>query len=305
MGATCKTAMTLKSYLRALRLAFVSASVLPFIFGSLMSHSRFNLIRFLLGLLAVACVHLAANLINDWADSRSGADWQDGRYYNFFGGSKLIQEGLLSEHFYLRSALILFFISALCVFILALDLRRQETFMFFLVVLILSWAYSAKPLQLSYRRWGELVIFLLFGPVPVVGGYFIQTGVFPAKEPFLLSLPFGLLTTAILFVNEVPDFATDTAVKKSNWVGFLGPRRAFILYYLLIILAFSAVLLNLFLGYIGLFSLLAFLGAIPALQASRILRVSSLDREKLVEASRLTIVTQNIVSIILILGALI
>ena len=80
----------LKNIIRALRLPFLSASILPFVFGSLVVRKQFNLPAFILGLMAAAFTHLSANLINDYADSKSGVDWQDKRFFGFFGGSKLI-----------------------------------------------------------------------------------------------------------------------------------------------------------------------------------------------------------------------
>ena len=62
---------------RACRLPFINASVLPFIFGSLINHRNFNLLYFILGLIAVSATHISANLINDYADALSGADWLD------------------------------------------------------------------------------------------------------------------------------------------------------------------------------------------------------------------------------------
>ncbi|MFA5096893.1 MAG: hypothetical protein WC478_06095, partial [Candidatus Omnitrophota bacterium] len=85
-----------KKIIRALRLPFISASILPFVFGSLIARQDFNMLGFTLGLLAVIFTHLSANLINDYFDSKSGVDWRDGNFYGFFGGSKLIQEGALS-----------------------------------------------------------------------------------------------------------------------------------------------------------------------------------------------------------------
>ncbi|MCX5701432.1 MAG: 1,4-dihydroxy-2-naphthoate octaprenyltransferase, partial [Candidatus Omnitrophica bacterium] len=66
-----------KNIIRALRLPFLFASVLPFVFGSLIQKHNFNLSGFLWGLIAVIGAHLSANLINDYADSKSGVDWQD------------------------------------------------------------------------------------------------------------------------------------------------------------------------------------------------------------------------------------
>jgi ABC-type dipeptide/oligopeptide/nickel transport system ATPase component len=86
----------LKSLVRALRLPFITASILPFVFGSLIERTAFGYTGFCLGFLAVISVHLSANLINDYADSASGADAHDLRFFGFFGGSKLIQENVFS-----------------------------------------------------------------------------------------------------------------------------------------------------------------------------------------------------------------
>jgi len=96
----------IKNIIRAFRLPFLSASILPFIFGSLIKRGNFNLVGFLLGLVAASTTHLSANLLNDYADAKSGVDWRDRNFYKFFGGSKLIQEKVLSESFYLCAAVI-------------------------------------------------------------------------------------------------------------------------------------------------------------------------------------------------------
>ena len=215
---------------RALRLPFTAASVLPYLAGSLLSaESSFHPVRFVLGLGAVVFTHLSANAINDYADSKSGADWQDTRWYHgIFGGSKLIQEGRLSERFYYGTAVLLGGLAAVSVLALCLWIGTGTPFLFYVLVLALAWAYSQPPLKLSYRRLGEAAVFVLFGPVATMGGRYIQTGVFPDVSGLLLSLPFGFLTTAILFVNEVPDFAGDQAAGKDTWVAANGQRRAYL-----------------------------------------------------------------------------
>lgn len=285
---------------RALRLPFTLASALPFIFGYIAARGHFNVITFLPGLIAVITAHLSANVINDYADSKTTADWQDRKFYGFFGGSKLIQEGVFSGKFYLGLGVILALVSALSVIILAIILKNVLILPLFLTVLILAWSYSAKPLQFSYRRFGEIIIFILFGPACVMGAYYIQTNVFPDLKSFILSLPFGFFTTAILYSNEVPDSKDDINAGKFTWVSGVGEKRAYILYYALQISAFSSILLNVFLGYIsfaGLFSL----AAIPlAVKAALILKRHAGNKEKLVESSRLTIAVQALAGLILI-----
>jgi len=293
-----------RDIIRALRLPFLSASLLPFIFGSLIKKGNFHLTAFLLGLLAAATIHLSANLINDYADSKSGADWQDKSFYKFFGGSKLIQEQRLSEKFYLRLSVFFAVISCFCVILLVLILKSLFVLVMYLAIILFAWSYSAKPLQFSYHMFGEVIIFMLFGPALVMGGYFIQTRVFPDVESFSLSLPFGFLTTAILFANEIPDFLEDKSVNKVNWVNLLGKQRSYILYYLLICLAFLSILINLALGYLKPVALFSLVFIVFAVKAANILKEYPSDKLRLMESSKLTIATQTFVSIILIAGVL-
>lgn len=290
--------------IRALRLPFITASVLPFVFGSLIFRQNFNLSAFLLGLIAVAAMHLSANLINDYADSKSGVDWQDKNFYKFFGGSKLIQEKILSEKFYLRLSVFFSLLAAVSVMALALILKSFLVIGMYLAILFLGWSYSTRPLSFSYHRFGELVIFFLFGPVPVMGGYFIQTGIFPDGRSFLLSLPFGFLTTAILFANEVPDWPQDKKVGKLTWVSITGEKKAFILYALLITGALVSVCFNVISGYLNPVALLCFLLFLPAVKATMVLKKDFQNKIKLMGSSKLTIVIQTSAGIILILGLL-
>jgi len=302
MGMPNANKIKLKHLIRALRLPFITASILPFIFGSLLSKNRFCPATFLLGLLSVACTHLSANLINDYADSRSGADWQDRHFYGFFGGSKLIQERVLTESFYLTAALICFAIAGVSILMLAAILKSFFIVGVYSLVIFFAWSYSAKPLAFSYRRMGELIIFLLFGPVLVMGGYFIQTKIFPTLAGFSLSLPFGFLTTAILFTNEVPDLPDDKKAGKFTWVSIAGTTRAFIIYAILISAAFVSILVNVVSGNLKPLALVSLIFILPAIKAVKILKQYPADKNKLVESSKITVAMQALVSIVLILG---
>ena len=294
----------LNNIFRALRLPFITASVLPFVFGSLIERKNFGFLVFSLGLIAAATTHLSANLINDYADSKSGTDWQDKNFYKFFGGSKLIQEKVFSLRFYLGLAVLSAGISLLCVILLAVVMKFFLVLWLYLAIIALSWMYSAKPFQFSYRRVGEFIIFILFGPALVMGGYFIQTGIFPDTKSFVLSLPFGFLTAAILFSNEVPDFSEDKNAGKFTWVSLTGRDKAYILYSLLLCLAFLSIVLAATLKFINPFALVSCVFVFPAAQAIKILKKYYSDKAKLVTSSKLTIALQTFVSIVLIVAVL-
>lgn len=292
----------IKNLIRALRLPFIASSILPFIFGSLIVRTNFNFTGFTLGLLTVIFTHLSANLINDYFDSRSGADWSDQNSYGFFGGSKLIQEGILSERFYLVAALCCAGLASVCVILLALNLKTFFVFWMYLLIIVFSWQYTAKPLAFSYHCLGELFLFISMGPALVMGGYFIQTGIFPDLKSLVLSLPFGFFISGILFANEVPDFPGDKKSGKNNLVSIFGLEKAYLVYYILI----SSGILSIFAawraGYLSIISILSFLLIFPMIKAGNILKNNYSDKFKLVPSSKITINIQMLAAIILILS---
>jgi 1,4-dihydroxy-2-naphthoate octaprenyltransferase len=292
--------ISVKNIVRALRLPFTTASALPFIFGSLLAAGHVNQTTFWLGLLAVVAAHLGANLINDYADSKSGADWHDKTSYVFFGGSKLIQEGVLTEKFYFNLAVFFSALSAVAVVALAFVLESMFVVYCAFFIILLSWSYSAKPLRLSYRSLGELTIFILFGPVPVMAGYFLQTGIFPDLASFMASLPFGLFTAAILYANEVPDFADDLQAGKRNLANAFVRERAYLGYGLIVVLGFVLIVSDVVFGYVSAWALLALLAIPLALRVAMVLKNYSSDKMRLVESSKLSIAIQTLVSVILI-----
>ena len=293
-----------RDVIRALRLSFIGASILPFILGSLAVPGRFCVWTFFLGLTAAAGTHIGANLINDYADSRSGADWQDRKFYGFFGGSKLIQEGALDEFFYLAASVFCFIVSGAAVLALGALLKTDLPLICYFLILAAGVSYSYGPLKFSYCRLGEIVIFVLFGPALVMGGYFIQSGIFPDIKSFVLSLPAGFLTTAILLANEVPDYSEDLRCAKFTWVSLTGPKYSYILYALIVLAAFLSVLLAIFWGYLNRAAYLAFIFIPMALKATAILKKSFADKAALVTSSRLTALVQVFVNVSLIIGAL-
>ena len=64
-----------------------------------------------------------ANMLNDYADSGSGADAQDPRYFGFFGGTKLIQDKVFSEKFFLAAGVVLIALSLITLLALSLAMK--------------------------------------------------------------------------------------------------------------------------------------------------------------------------------------
>ncbi|MCF7872912.1 MAG: prenyltransferase [Candidatus Omnitrophica bacterium] len=297
MGLTNK----IKVYIRAFRLPFLVASIFPFVFGSFYPQ-QFSLIVFFGGIVCVVFTHLGANLINDYADSKTGLDWKDTKFYGFFGGSKLIQEGVLSESFYLNRAVVCFLIALLSVFFLAVKLASVKIVIYYFLIIFLGFSYSHKPFQFCYHFLGELVIFILFGPAIVMGAYFLQTGLFPCLKSFILSLPFGFFTTAILVANEVPDYKEDNLFNKFNLIKLISLKKSYFLYLVLNSLGFISILIAYFLGLLPFFSLISLSSFFLILKAALIIKNDFTLKNELIKSSQLTILNQVLVSLILILS---
>ncbi|MFH1062203.1 MAG: prenyltransferase [Candidatus Omnitrophota bacterium] len=288
-------------YIRALRLPFITASVIPFLAGTLLQVKTIDYFKFILGLIAVVATHLGSNLINDYSDSKSGADWQDKRFYGFFGGSKLIQENVFSERFYLKGARLFFAIACLAVTGLSVFALSVKTLGFFLLILFLGITYSYAPVKFSYRYLGEFVVFVLFGPAIVMGAYFIQTDIFPTLNGFLLSLPFAFFISAILIANEVPDFQGDVKSGKFNLISVTGINKAYLLYYGIMGLGLLSVAANILIHTLSFISLTTFLFIPLIFKSGLLLKNNYKDKLKLVDSSKFTIAVQTGIGLIIVL----
>ena len=97
--------------------------------------------------------------------------------------------------------------------------------------------YTGGPRPYGYEGLGELFVFLFFGVVAVVGSYFVQVEQLE-WEAFALSVPVGLLASAILVVNNVRDVDTDRRAGKRTLAVKLGRDGARTLFDVMLVLAF-------------------------------------------------------------------
>lgn len=182
----------------------------------------------LLALFSVLLAHAATNVLNDVADADNGSDVQNiDRVAPFTGGSRFIQDGLLTRRQMFRLAGGLFAASvASGVVLLALsDLRLVW---FGLAGLLLGVAYSAPPWQLMSRGWGEAAVAGAFAVIVAGADFVVRRALDPASSGAAWSL--AAQAALILIVNEIPDRAADLAAGKRNLIVRLGPAGAAWLY---------------------------------------------------------------------------
>jgi 1,4-dihydroxy-2-naphthoate octaprenyltransferase len=280
-------------WLRQLRAPFFTASIVPVLVGSTLGFivsQAFDWPLFIMALSSIVCLHAGANIANDYFDHTSGNDWLNKNYNPFSGGSRLIQDGLLTSRSVLIASLLFFALAAL-IGIVILYLTRSVFILALGITGILGgYFYTASPVRLSYRGVGEIVIAFLFGILPVYGSYFLQTRTIDIL-PLAPALIIADLIFLIILINEFPDHAADAAANKKTLVVLLGPERAVNIYSIALSITYlTAILAAIFQPPIRLGSLLYLLTLPIALAALKFLKTDALNAGGKLRPNKFTII---------------
>lgn len=206
-------------YLAATRPPFLSATVAGCLLGmatALHDGVAWQTSFAIAGTLLALFTHAAANVLNDYYDALNGTDdLNTQRVYPFTGGSRFIQNGVLTLQQTARFGYVLLLLSISGG---TWIVSRVGTGLLWLGAggLLIVWAYSATPLKLNSRGLGELCVLLGFLGI-VVGMDFVLRGNYSA-HPVWLGLPYGLLVTNLLYINQFPDREADALAGKHHWV---------------------------------------------------------------------------------------
>ena len=278
----------MNAYLKALRAPFLTGSVIPVIIGAALAfkESKFVFSYFLVILMGVAGLHLGANLINDYYDA-GGSDPINLRLTPFSGGSRVIQNGEIKPGTVLAMALLFFAIGVSAGLWLVFK-GRPLVLVIGLMGLASGWLYSAPPLQLMSRGWGEVLIFLAFGPLVTLGTYYVMSDSLSGCA-FLLGIPQGFFITGVIWINQFPDYEADRRAEKNNLVVRLGPKISRYFYCTIMLMAYLSVILMISLSGITPLILISFFSFPMAFKAMQILWREYLSLEGLIPAQALTI----------------
>ncbi|MFH1756828.1 MAG: prenyltransferase, partial [Pseudomonadota bacterium] len=250
----------LKIWLAELRAPFFTASLVPVILGAVMAWHEtriFNPFYFMLTLAGVLALHTATNTLNDYFDYRSGNDLLN-REANrpFDGGSPFIIDGRLQAESVYR-----FGVGALLLGIaIGLFLAWKRGWPIIPLGLIgvgTAYFYVEPRVKLASRGVGELLTGFCFGPLVVIGAYFVQAETISAVA-IMAGIPIGFLITNVLFINQFPDREADLAVGKNHWVVRLGKKKAAKVFVVLVSAVYLSVALGVLLRILPLFSFITF-----------------------------------------------
>jgi 1,4-dihydroxy-2-naphthoate polyprenyltransferase len=208
-------------WIMASRPRTLPAAAAPVIAGSAAAFStgHFDLLPALAALLGALLLQIGANFANDVFDYHKGADTADR-----LGPVRVTSAGLLSPEQVKAGMWTVFALAALCGLYLAFH-AGWPVVLIGLLSILTAIAYTGGPYPLGYHGLGEVAVFLFFGLAAVCGTYYVQA---LRLDPVAVwtAMPMGLLTVAILVVNNLRDVETDRAAGKMTLAARFGAQWA-------------------------------------------------------------------------------
>ena len=226
------------------------------------STNTFNTSVFILALLTTLGFQILSNFANDYGDGVKGTDNADR-----VGPARAMQSGLLSakelKMGMIITALLTLFIASLLIFAAFGSENFLLSFIFFnlgIAAIIAAITYTVGKSAYGYRALGDLIVFVFFGIVGVVGCYFLFSKSL-GDYVFLPAVSIGLMCTAVLNLNNMRDRLADAKANKVTLAVVLGEERVKTYHSALIITAFVCALAYFYLsgnGYLSYIPLIAF-----------------------------------------------
>jgi len=214
------------------RVRTLPAAIAPVVVASALAGSNFNWFRATLALIVGVWLQIGVNFANDYSDGVKGTD--DDRV----GPIRLVASGLASASSVKRAAYISFLIASIAGLWLSL-ITSLVLIPIGVVAIAAAWGYTGGKNPYGYRGFGEVSVFIFFGLVATVGSFYVQTENVTLMS-FIVAIPMGAISCAILTVNNIRDLDKDLVAGKRTVAVQIGDERARRTYVALLILAHVA-----------------------------------------------------------------
>ncbi len=271
MDAGARLWRRFSAYVEIARPFSFTASVTPVAVGGALAavYGLFDATLFLAALLGAVMLHIGTNVTNEIFDVRKGVDTITSPR-----ASHALLKGRLGEREAFGLVVVAFAVATL-VGIALVAVRGLPIVGLGLLGLVGGYTYTAPPFEYKFHALGLPLVFLLMGPLMVGGTYFAITGQL-TPEAFWVSVPVGLLVTAILHGNEWRDISEDARIGAATFANRFGRRTSHWTYVALVVGAYMAIALGVSVGVMPLHAVLAVL-SLPFLV--RVIRASELGAQ--------------------------
>lgn len=268
--------MDVKSYIKAARLRTLPLSVSGIIVGSYLGNEFLNQLPeaslrtsvwetliFWLAILTTIGFQILSNFANDYGDGIKGSD------KNRTGEARMVSSGAISPK-QMKIAMVITTVFTLIFALLLISVSFGSdhfgfSFLFFglgIAAIVAAIKYTVGNSAYGYSGFGDVFVFVFFGLLSVVGCYFLYTKQLHALI-FLPAFSVGLLSTAVLNLNNLRDREEDKKNNKNTMVVKLGVEKAKVYHYFLVVTALVTALIYVFLDYSSSYQLIFLVAFIP------------------------------------------
>lgn len=218
----------MNKWLIGARIKTLPAAISPVLIGTSYAE-QITWINAALALIVALFLQIAVNYANDYSDGIKGTD------QNRIGPIRLVASGLASAVAVRNAAYISFLIAAIAGSILSFN-TSMWLFIIGGISILAAWGYTGGKKPYGYIGFGELSVFVFFGLVATIGSYYIQSEELN-WQIFLLSIPVGCLSCAVLVINNLRDLSNDKLVGKRTLAVLLGDKKTRNFYIILLVIS--------------------------------------------------------------------
>jgi 1,4-dihydroxy-2-naphthoate octaprenyltransferase len=260
-----RTALDWNAWILASRPRTLPAAAAGVVMGAALAW-RDGFFRFdaaLVCLLTALLLQIGSNLANDVFDYERGTDTAER-----LGPTRVTQAGILSPRDVKIGMAVVLGLAALLGLYLAW-LGGWVIILLGVAAILSAIAYTGGPFPLGYYGLGDIFVFIFFGLAAVAGTYYIQAGSVPPAV-WWMTIPPGLIVTAILVVNNLRDIDNDRKAGKRTMAVRLGEQGTKIEYMICMVAAYLILIPAIFLQLIPWTTLLAWASLPIAWQAAKV-----------------------------------
>ena len=225
-----------RDWLAGTRPRTLPAAVVPVFIGTgvAFGYGKFSPWRAVLALVVALALQIGVNYANDYSDGIRGSDERR------VGPTRLVAAGLARPKQVLAAAFACFGVACVAGLVLAI-FTSWWLILVGAAAVAAGWFYTGGSHPYGYRGFGEIAVFAFFGVAAVAGTAYVQLVRFTWLE-LVAAIPAGLLSCALLMINNLRDIDSDAEVGKRTLAVMLGDARSRTVYVASLLVPFAVAL---------------------------------------------------------------
>ncbi len=226
---------TARDWLAGTRPRTLPAAVVPVLIGSGVAagYGKFSPWRAALALVVALALQVGVNFANDYSDGVRGSDSAERRV----GPVRLVGSRLAKPR-QVKLAAFGCFCLACCAGVVLAAVTSWWLVLGGSLAVLAAWFYTGGSRPYGYRGLGEVAVFVFFGVAAVAGTAFVQMGNL-SWLGLAASVPAGLLSCALLMINNLRDIRSDSESGKRTLAVRIGDARSRVAYLAFVLVPFA------------------------------------------------------------------